>query len=308
MKAFSDYGLRLVSILLLTWLAGCSTPTRPVADGNVSPFSTTMARGAHDAEGYAIADDLQRRYDDRSTSCESGQPSVACSGILLRATARGNYRVWNPNPNSAIPNGVSFSWLRKDVAFTHLVFGYSNGFTLKPMVSKGPYHVMCVYAFDADTFNRPGGSRDGCAANTFSSVNSMPCQAQQVFNSSQWLTKFRTVSNRYTDQCGFIVEEGTPDAALVFNAMAGIRAALPSDANIQNELMVGSWPQNDSRIPLEAFFFVNENSAGKAEARANQADFQTATGRWVPVVSIRMPTGLNAPATVTYRPADQQIP
>jgi hypothetical protein len=278
--------------------------------------------GAHDDEGSTVARHLQERYDDPVADCRMDAddpnplPAVLCSGVLLRATKRGaGFSAWNPNPTNPQPNGVSFSWLRKDSAFSALVFGYANGFVILPYFfadSPGDGYtqltVLCAFAFDAGTDSRRSPENDGCGA-VPNIANTGPCQAQGVTTSQAWLARFSVVASRYFNQCGFTMKPRTPDAYLHFAQLARIRNALANEAiGTQNEIKVGTWAQNDLHIPLEAFFYVKGNSDGLAEAKLNQADFILATGRWVPVIGLILPAGLNASASFTYSAADQAVP
>lgn len=290
----------------------------PVYRPPASMSATRTAQGiseatqsiVHDTEGPEVALALQARYASTAISCAGGLPAVACSGLLMRATTRGPYRVWNPNPESRTPRGVSFSWLRHDAAFSGIVFNYTNGFIVVPYqtAASSPdrytaLEVQCVYAFDADTYGRTGGLRDGCSPHdTEARTDTKPCQAQGIFNSAQWLARYRVVANRYTMQCGFRISEGTPDAAAVFMALPGIRAALPDEIGLHDEVMVGAWARDDIRMPVEAFFFLKGSVAGQAEARANQADFQVFTGHWVPVIQVTLPTRAEGAASFIYAP------
>jgi hypothetical protein len=286
-------------------------PPSPIGDREASVQRADVRTVApRDADGATVARALQARYDSTVASCPGAKPAVLCSGILLRATTRGNYHVWNPNPSSRLPRGVSFSWLRRDSAFTGTVFNYTNGFIVVPYqtaaASPSRYTalaVQCVYAFDSDTYNRTGGLGDGCAAHdTAHRVDTSPCQAQGVFTASQWLAKFRTVVDRYTDQCGFRISDGTPDAAAVFMALPAIRTALSGDVWLHNEVLLSTWAQNDSRVPVEAFYYLRGHADGLAQARANVVDFRAMTGHTVPVIELTLPTSINGPATFTYTP------
>jgi hypothetical protein len=271
-----------------------------------------MSRSAIAADtGNDVAAELQRRYEDHAQACSMGGdahlPAALCSGILLRATARSSsYQVWNPNPGSSIKRAVSFSWLRKDAAFDGVVYNYTNGFIVTPYVEAESLGltrlpVLCVYVFDADTFNRTGGANDGCAEH-LAQPGTQPCQAQGIFTSTQWLARFRSASNRYTQQCAFIVEAGTPNADQIFMAVPEVRTALgTASVSLHDEVMIGVWAQNDLRLPIEAFFF-RAGTTGVIEARSNQIDFEAATGRLVPVIEVTMPKTVNGAASFRYVP------
>ncbi|WP_426287361.1 hypothetical protein [Luteibacter sp. E-22] len=311
--------------VMLVLLGGCTdVPTQDArtSTGTWQAHVPSVVQGAHDGEGATVAAHLRDRYDDAVVDCRMNAsdpnplPAVLCSGVLLRATKRGaGFSAWNPNPNNPQPNGVSFSWLRKDNAFSELAFGYSNGFVILPHFfadSPGDGYtqltVLCAFAFDGGTDARRSAENDGCGA-VPNVANTGPCQAQGVTTSQAWLAKFSVVASRYWNQCGFTMKPRTPDAYLHFAQLAHIRNALASEAiGMQNEVKVGTWAQNDPHIPLEAFFYIKGNAGGLAEAKQNQADFVSAVGRWVPVIGMTLPAGLNAPASFTYSVADQAVP
>ncbi|MDF4004261.1 hypothetical protein P3W33_12745 [Luteibacter sp. PPL552] len=291
------------ALLVVIGLAACA-PQAKLSSGDAGHGGRSISPTASaTADDQLVASRLQARYDDTRATCASNLPAILCSGLLMRATVRGNYDVWNPNPASALKKGVSFSWLRRDVGFSDIVFGYSNGFIFMPALSSSGYtevEVLCAYAFDADTFNRTGGANDGCAAHK-ATAGTNPCQAQGIFNAAQWLARFQYVNNRYTQQCAFTLREGTPDAGTVFQAIGAIRAALPASFDLHDEIMLSTWPQNDPNIPLEAFFYLR-GQGGQAQAKANQADFQRKTGRHVPVVRITLPSAPGRSAVIDLGP------
>lgn len=311
---------QVVCVAFVVAMAACSSvehrlppaPANPVPPSAIGQPARGALREARAVDGPTVARHLQERYDDSKADCQ-GLPVILCSGILLRATVRGaGYYVWNPRPTAPIKKGVSFSWLRKDSAFSRLVFGYSNGFFVLPYFyaddpSDGftQLTVLCIYPFDADTFNRTGGNNDGCGAHT-AVAGTGPCQAQGIQTAAQWMGRFGNVANRHTQQCGFTLLPGTSGAYLAFQAQAVIRAQQPTYFPLQNEVMVGTWPQNDSHLPLEAFFYIVGNGAGKTEAGQNQVDFKAQTGRWVPVIRVSLPTTNGGAATFAYVEADQQ--
>jgi hypothetical protein len=299
-------------------LVACAGTARNERAANGPPVTF----GAHDAEGQAAARNLQTQYDDTRPDCRKDAsdpnplPAILCSGVLLRATKRGAaYDIWNPNLGSVLKRGVSFSWLRKDSAFSGVVFGYTNGFVILPYFSADSVGdnytrltVLCIYPFDADTYNRPSGTNDGCGPHSAQAGTTGPCQAQGIQNAQQWLAKFGAVANRYQQQCGFTLLPGTAGAYLAFQAQASIRASQPQHFGLQNEVMVGTWAQNDARLPIEAFFYLSGNAAGLNEARLNQHDYNAMARRWVPVIRSTLPTVANGPAKFEYVVTDQQIP
>lgn len=307
-----------VSVLGL--LVACSPPLRQ-APPSASPLAATRGAplAAHDAEGRTVAAHLQERYDDTSAACQkyvgdpNPLPAVLCSGILMRATVRGNYDVWDPNPGSRNTRGTSFSWLRRDSGFSRLAYGYTSGFIILPrFFADAPsdgytqLSVLCIYPFDADTNNRTGGNNDGCAAHSARN-DSGPCQAQGIQAASQWLARFVARADTYANQCGFTLTQGTANAYSAFQAQAAIRASRSQlNFTLHNEVMIATWAQHDKRLPIEAFYYTAPSDL--AAAKLNQGDFRAFSGRWIPVIRVTLPTVPNGSATFTYSASDQEEP
>jgi len=311
---------RVVRTVLMAAALGLLVACAGTARNERATNGTPVTFGAHDGEGQAAARNLQAQYDDLRPDCRKDAndpnplPAILCSGVLLRATVRGAYDIWNPNPGSVLKRGVAFSWLRKDSAFGGVVFGFTNGFVILPYFSADSagdnfteLTVLCIFPFDADTYNRPGGTNDGCGPHS-AVPGTGPCQAQGIQTAQQWLAKFGSVANRYTQQCGFTLLPGTAGANLAFQAQASIRANQTQHFQLHNEVMVGTWGQNDARLPIEAFFYLANSAAGLGEAQLNQWDFNAMARRWVPVIRVTFPTVANGPATFSYVAADQKIP
>ncbi|HEY4294307.1 hypothetical protein [Luteibacter sp.] len=273
---------------------------------------------ANDTEGATVARHLQERYDEKLSDCRKNSsdpkplPALLCSGILLRVTARGpGFDTWNPNPANAQPRGVSFSWLRRDSGMQRFAFNFANGYIILPFFyadtpSDGftQLTVLCGYPVDAATNGRRSAENDGCGP-TPNIANSGPCQAQGITTSARWIQLFGA-GQLYGNQCGFNLKPGSA-ASGVFAQFALIRNALGARAfAIPTEIKIGAWTVGDTRIPLEAFFYLT-GTTGLAEAKANQGDFRVRTGRWVPVIQMTLPTVQNGPASFRYVAADQQV-
>lgn len=231
-------------------------------------------------------------------------PALLCSGVLMRVTRRGTgYDAWNPNPASRHPNGVSFSWFRRDALVATLAFDLSNGFILMPyfkadgirMANGSPLvqlTVLCVFPFDAATDSRRSADSDGCGAMP-GYAGTEPCQdpvagRPAIIDDKAWLARFGSVpaGGRYANQCAFRLTSGSLNATLAFFGTTKIRNALRADSSrYQNEVMVSPWKIGATNVPVEAFFYTNRNSSGRKEAMDNQGDFFARTGRWVPVVA-----------------------
>jgi hypothetical protein len=318
---------------LLVWMVGCAGgPEKQKRDGIGSTMSAAPDRpraggwqpvigGAHDSAGYLVAFHLQERYDETFPDCRKDasdtnpMPAVLCSGILLRTVKRGaGFDVWNPNPNNPQPNGVSFSWLRKDTGIKGLAWGNGSGFIILPhFYADDPVDaytqliVLCAFPVDGWTNFRESAEKDGCGASP-GLAGTGPCQAQGILTSAQWMARFGS-GGLNGNQCGFSLKPGTAGAYQAFAQISIIRGAIGVGAfNYQNEIMVGTWAQNDAHIPLEAFFYQPGFATALSESKLNQRDFHARTGRWVPVIRVTLPTVPNGPATFAFSPVDQDIP
>lgn len=329
MKSESTRRLRVWgAAVLLTLLAACASvqqPGTPPAGERPSTVQTLRTAaaplGAHDSEGATIARHLQERYDDTVDDCRKNAndpnplPALLCSGVLMRFTKRGStFDVWNPNPNSKTPNGVSFAWQRKGSAFSRTPFGYSDGFTVLPhFYADSPADgytqlvVLCAFAFDAASNGRTDADSAGTGCGSYPGIaNSGPCQAQGVVSAATWLAKFQNGGSRYTHQCGFDLRRGTVDAYKHFAAIYAIRQALSTEIALHTEVKISPWPQDDSHLPLEAFIYTAV--AGLADAKLNQNDYVAHYRRWVPIIKVTLPTSVSGASTFAFNPGDQQVP
>jgi hypothetical protein len=310
-----------MAMALLAACAGHLHPPRRVPPGagdGVIPYEEPRAPVSSFADGETVARHLQERYDETFPYCEkfagdpNPLPAVLCSGIILRVSKRGpGFNIWNPNPNSSIKNGVSFSWLRKDAAFNSLAFSAGSGFIILPYFyadSPGDGYtqlvVLCGFPFDGWTWERRGGNNDGCDQFQID-AGSRPCQAQGITNAQQWIQRYGAVII-YAGSCGFTLKPQTPGANVAFRALVDIRRTVPNSFQEHNEIMLSTWRANDPNLPIEAFFYI-VGTAGRAEAMLNQVDYKNQIGRWIPVIQITLPTFANGPAVFRYLPADQGV-
>jgi hypothetical protein len=72
-------------------------------------------------------------------------------------------------------------------------------------------------------------------------------------------------------------------------------------------LVIRTWPQNTSNLPIEAFFYfiTSTRATGLAGAQFIQRDFKTQTGRSIPVIKVT-PNAANG-QIFSYSAADQGI-
>jgi len=278
---------------------------RTARDRTTATGRATMAAPLPpDLDGPLVAWHLLERYVELQEDCRKDAsdthplPAPLCSGILLRTVPRGpGYHVWNPNPNNSQPNGTSFSWLRRDHAMSVLAWGAGSGYVILPRfyadnVSDGytQLTVLCAFALDGWTNNRRSAANDGCGE-TPGVARTGPCQDVGITTYQQWLAAFEH-GGFAGNQCGVRLLPGTPGASAAFDQLKHVRYRIPNAIKLTNEIMVGTWAQNDKHLPIEAFFYLNGNESARHEAFANQADFRAFSGRLVPVIRITLPNAV----------------
>ncbi|WP_434677454.1 hypothetical protein J3P77_15230 [Pseudomonas sp. R1-18] len=252
-----------------------------LTDPRSSPFSF------HEADqlnaGYEMAAKLNSRYVNTLAICKDGKAAFYCNGILLRGVwASEKYDSWDPSPGSIINNGVSFSFLRKDLhigvmfGFVGLIFKESSAPTAAPIT------VRCAYPFEAGT----SGSPEPC---TFQGV----CELLGIDSAQAWWR-----SNR---RCAFT------NSAQQFKTSTDIRHSFVSPG--YNEIMVAAWqPGTPDRIPLEALVHRANLPDGSSlqQAQYIQRRFLLHTGKFLPLLNMDQ-TDPDQPI-FSYDPALQNQP
>ncbi len=237
------------------------------------------------------------------------RPAFLCSGVMLRATVESpSFRPWNPSPASQAGGGVSFSWIRADNNFSHLAFGYKNGFILYPGFSKlqgkDSVMVLCAYSMDGGTDRRAG---NGCGASSTYPNESRPCIDQGITDAQKWMEHFNSLKIKYSDQCGWDVTQGHFGIADHFYQSILARNKMLSPWwETQNELRVATWKQNNGeKLPIHSFFYIAGDSQALINAKTDQKNFYRDYGIVVPVVSITLPTSKDKKASFSYKRSDQ---
>ncbi|HEJ9119525.1 hypothetical protein I5K96_24605 [Serratia marcescens] len=223
----------------------------------------------------------------------------------MRGTRPG-FDFWKINPLSIKSNGVSFSYLRKDSKFNN-TFSSVNGFILFPgkmtPAEDEQYSVLCSYALDANTWGRQGNY---CGAPP-SPVKGQSCQDFGVFTAHQ-LNK-SIVRKTAWGVCAFDVR---PTAKNPADAFYQTLLAMPFHGNglNYNEIIVKPWDENNPKsMPVEALFYLNNGGLGNAQK--DQRSYKNATGKFLPIVKIELPKGINVKqsteAVFSYEPKDQVV-
>lgn len=243
-------------------------------------------------EGHRVADRLNARFAS-TAPCSDGSSGYFCSGVFVRTVDMGDYsyRVWNPSPSSVRIDGVSFTYLRKDILNVKWLV-YSKGYVIRELTAPAalPMELACVYPEDAAT-----RLADDLGACTFKQV----CEQMGVTTLESWQEHFES-PEQSRKSCSL----GTSPAA--FDLMRAIRADV-ARLDQWNEVVMRPWPQDaGERLPIEAFIHsdisIYEHS-GLADAQYIQRDFLKHTGRYLPLLKL----DLNAAngQLFTYDPAEQ---
>lgn len=159
----------LISCLIISsvLLSGCDSIGQLVPFRHESTGHST-ARAVQSSDELVAA--LNRQYNDDQQDCReigSGLPRghYYCSGIIIRATADGDYLPWTHSPASISRGATSYSWFRKDDHPTLLL--QPSGFILRNAVEGKRLGVpgfdagfICLFPKDASTANNP--LHNGC--------------------------------------------------------------------------------------------------------------------------------------------------
>lgn len=258
--------------------------------------------------GYEVAKSIQDRYDSNLKTCSSGAPLYECSGVMVRGVSvpdNHEYDVWNPSPGSVERNGISFSFLRNDIA--RWLVGNDGGFIFFPSESKPAHSIeimpLCYFPIDGVTFNRSG--MGGCGSNPQYQESSPPCQEHGVLTASQWIQNSPNGIQQLDRQCGFDLYQYSPsEVASAF--YEGILSSSLSDKPINNEIVVAAWPIDiPSQLPIEAFFYV-EGRTDKVKIKFVQSDFYLHTGIVIPIIKLtEQKHGNNYDYTFSFDESDQ---
>ncbi|MCI0998134.1 hypothetical protein, partial [Pseudomonas corrugata] len=235
--------------------------------------------------GYEVAQRLNARYFDTATVCPGNRASFYCNGVVLRGTdATEAYRSWNPSPISQGNNGVSTTFIRVDSQVLKPV--WRQGFIFKEWSAPAAYPLTmgCAYPVDAGTSNLA----EACSSHGV-------CLQMGIDNVDIWMARY--AGNPYVS-CSFST---TPEQ---IQLTLDIRVRL-GDWD-WNEFMVRTWPQDiPEQLPIDAVFYGEAlfPGDGPVGSRYLQDDYFKATGRFLPIVELR----LDAPDGQVFRftPEDQ---
>lgn len=273
--------------------------------------------------GSRTAAAMQAAYDDTRQACD-GKPAYACSGVLLRVTKPSDkYYTWNNSPNAMAKRGVSFSYLRADAPIRALAESARSGYTLAPLDQRATgtmaYNPLCAFPTDGDTWERGKG---GCGDNQRTpQVKENLCDAVGINTAEQWIAHYnaspdpevidRWAGNpdyRYAAQCAFDIRDRLgATGAKNFHETLRVMQLMKDRPFAWNEVMIQTWSESRFKeLPIQSFFYIAGNTAGREDAQRVQRDWQREAGRFVPVISISLPANGTA-ARFAYDPKDQVV-
>lgn len=223
--------------------------------------------------GVRIVQELQARYDDTRPACADNSPAAYCNGVLVRAIRDPSVKeFWNPTAEGIAREGVSASYIRKDVG--NLYMAGTAGFIMHALGAPDFYPVTmrCVFPHNGYTSARV----KSCA----SEAVPLPCHLSGVVDIPTWQAHYAEYGQR--NVCYF------EPTAHWFQFSIEVREHLPAPVDhwLWNEVVFAPWPQNiPEQLPIEALFF---NTDGLEAARLMQDSFIEATGKFIPVVRIEL--------------------
>ncbi len=238
--------------------------------------------------GYQVASKLNARYADTDVSCRGNTAAFYCNGVLIRATDVSTaFHSWNPSPQSVNGNGVSFTYVRADTRITKVY--KPQGFIIRESAAPTgkPLTVRCLYPFDAGT----AGSADICR------THGGLCSELGITTKEAWVARYRTTPTR---SCAFDTDVDHFQLATTVRPDA-------TDPLGWNELITAAWTEErPEQLPLEAITIntpVHQTGDGVAGARYIQRDYFQVTGRFVPIVRVRL--NATTEPIFSYDPQDQ---
>jgi len=275
-----------------------------------SPLPIKVMGTVVPGDGVAVANALNGQYTNTNNVCPGNKAAYFCNGVLIRVVdASPAFHAWNPSPGAVTLGGVSFSYMRADLGMSRLQEGRNHGLILKPaqaFTENNGYllQLLCSFAYDAGTAKR---YTSGCGDSPSFPQTSRPCAAQNITTVAAWRAHLQvypaTGENRYLHQCGF----GADQTGFALSLAARDNPGAEHIRWRQNEVVIKTWPQNTSTLPIMAFFYLDASNgnAGLEQAKFIQRDFYITTGRRIPV--IRLAPNMPANSLFSYRASDQGI-
>ncbi|MNJ34412.1 hypothetical protein D3C77_291240 [compost metagenome] len=240
------------------------------------------------AGGQHVADRLNARYLNTVPDCHR-EPAFTCSGLMVRVLSPfGDVQPLDPTPVQIARNGVSFSYLRKDLGITRLYQLGWAGYVVAMDNPRGaePLVARCSFPVDAYTDSRP----DSCGISDRDMTpvrESQPCAQQGIGSPGEWGQYFSAITDERFS-CSF-------DTSVIgFRISLESRNLIPQDSNRHfewNEVVLAPWKQEDvQHLPVEAVFYsgLQEDMLPIERVHQHQCRIYFATKRRVPLLHLQL--------------------
>lgn len=277
----------------------------PMLALGMSAFSPSAISGS-------IDETLYRLYEDTRDNCgNSNRPAVLCSGLLLRSM---NYQegksLLHISDGEKQSEGISLSYLRRDVGFGTVFRNYKTGFILRPdfdiPATENRYDVYCSYPMIADSNNR---SENGCGDNHTTAQIEKYCDELDAESLVGWL---RNYTGTDKEQCAFDLRPGVKsNRAEAFMSSLNLRLtpALQNKFSTPNEIRINEWGREPETLPhIMSFYHIDESELdGLSDIRHFQSEWYTLTGKRVPIARLILPAAQGNRAKFDFSENDQLI-
>lgn len=266
----------------------------------------------HSADAAQLAAELTARYRATPSHCED-DPAYKCSGVIVRGTRQnlpdGQY-AWEPYPRGRTLD-TSFSFLRADIKMPRLAWSYSNGFIIAPPESLS---VNCFFPADAESDRR---TDNGCGPDKAYLYRYSPCNALLTQRlappreteeyqwalqrlAALWLTWDERHAPDMKRRCSYDLRDA--HATQRFEIALAVATKVSRLTDKPNDLKIQTWnPGHDPRLPIRAFFYVNEQ--GRPFAERDREQFERMTTIRLPVLKVTFPG--EREGSIVFEVADQ---
>jgi hypothetical protein len=256
----------------------------------VSALMCFLCANALAVNGPETAQLLNNRYKNTAATCPVDNPAWQCSGVLLKASARGtDKQFWEHGALATALGAEGLVYLRADLGIKTLTQPNAVVFSdLFSAIGDGKsLDVLCAYPFTPGL--ESGRSDSGCGLLGTRLQAAGPdisaCSALGVTDTPTWLENFAQQDNQPPRQCSL-----SSVAADQFSASLRAHEGLGSEWSAKtNELLVSNWNANAPQtIPVQALVYdIHQQGALLAALKDQQAWF-SATGQWLPVLRMNL--------------------
>lgn len=249
--------------------------------------------------GADLVAELTALYEATPSRCQNDEPAYRCSGFLVRGTRQKlppGQGAWEPYPRGRTLN-TSFTYVRRDIRLPRLAWHYSNGFIISAPTE---LPVRCFFPIDAVSDDRLD---NGCGPNkdyrnTYSLCEVLPAKLLTMDKDSEayrwtlgqlaqfWLDWDKEHADDLARRrCAYRLDDDNAtqrfEIALLVAAQASQEDDKPNDFKIQ------TWnPGYDPRLPIRAFFYINEQ--GRPFAERDRDRFKEMTNLQLPLIKLTL--------------------